>query len=122
MGRRAKSKPKPDAKPAKTAGDGADFMCFYRPTYSHSLTAGAEAGDPDALFEMGRLYFEGRDATHSTKLYGEGGKHVVASYIPGIPRNHAAAEEMLQQAADRGHEDARKLLAVVRLGSKPGVH
>lgn len=122
MGRRDKTKPEPGTKPAKAAGGEADFICFYRPTHSHTLTAAVEAGDPDALYEMGRLYFEGRDAAGSTKRYGEGGKHVVASYIPGVPRHHAAAEELLQKAADQGHEEARRLLAVVRLGAKPGVH
>lgn len=122
MGRRDKTKPEPDAKPAKAADRGAEFICFSRPTHSHTLTAAVEAGDPDALYEMGRLYFEGRDAAHSTKRYGEGGEHVVASYIPGVPRHHAAAEELLQKAADQGHEEARKLLAVVRLGSKLGIH
>ena len=122
MGRRDKTKPEPGTKPAKAAGRGGEFTCFYRPTHSHSLTAAVEAGDPDALYEMGRLYFEGRDGAHSTKRYGEGDGHVVASYLPGVPRSHTAAEELLQKAADQGHEEARKLLAVVRLGSKPGVH
>ncbi len=30
--------------------------------------------------------------------------------------------EAVQRAADQGHEEARKLLAVVRLGTKPGIH
>lgn len=116
-----KAKPKPKTKPAKAAEDDG-FVCMYRPTHSHGLMAGVDAGDPDALYELGRLYFEGREGAHYTSRSGEGGKHVVASYIPGVTRNPAAAERLLQQAADKGHEEARKLLAVVRLNTKTGVH
>ena len=82
MGRRdktnTKTKPEPDAKPAKTAEDDG-FVCIYRPTFDLAVSFRAREGDPDALCEMGRLYFEGRDEARSTRRHGEGGKSIFSS-------------------------------------------
>jgi TPR repeat protein len=97
-------------------------MCFYRPTFSHSLMADVEKGDADAQFELGRIYFEGRADESHTNHYGKDGEDVVASFVPGVPRHHAAAAALLQKAADQGHLEAQKLLEVVKLHTPKGVH
>jgi len=85
-------------------------MCFYRPTFSHTLLSDADRGDADAQFELGRVYFEGRDDSSTS-----------ASFTPGVERNHATASAWLKKAAAQGHTEARQLLEVVRLHFPKGV-
>ena len=95
-------------------------MCFYRPTFSHTLLAEVEKGNADAQFELGRIYFEGRAAAaHDTY---KDGKLVTASYTDGVPRNHRAAADLLQKAASQGHAEARQLLEVLKRHTATGVH
>jgi TPR repeat protein len=78
-----------------------------------------DAGDPDAQFELGRTYFEGRAESSSSTRTGDG---TFASFTPEVRRNLAAAEELLKKAADQGHEEAARLLEVVKLHTPNGVH
>ncbi len=61
------------------------FMCFYRPTFSHTLLSGVDKGDPDAQFELGRLYFEGRAAQSYTSYSGKDGEDIQCSYTDAVP-------------------------------------
>jgi TPR repeat protein len=98
------------------------FMCLYRPTFSHTLLSGVDEGHPDAQFELGRLYLEGRAAQSHNSYSGKDGKDVVASYTPAFERTYLAAEKWLQKAGDQGHPEAQQLLEVVKLHIKDGVH
>jgi TPR repeat protein len=89
--------------------------CMIRPPHSHSLMSAVEAGDPSAQFELGRTYFEGRPESASSS-------GSFASFTPAIRRDLAAAEDLLKKAADQGHEEAAKLLEVVKLHTHKGVH
>ncbi len=95
------------------------FSCAIRPTHTHSLMAAVEAGNPDAQFELGRTYWEGRAEQSSATRTADG---TFASFTPAVRRDLAAATELLQKAADQGHEEAARLLAVVRLHTSTGVH
>jgi TPR repeat protein len=94
---------------------------MFRPTLSHTLMAQADRGDADGQFELGRIYFEGR-ADASSNTVSKDGKHGIASFMPGLPRNHAAAAALLQKAADQGHTAARRLLEYVKLHTAKDVH
>ena len=94
---------------------------MLRPTFSHALLADLRRGDADAQFAMGRVYFEGR-ADASSNTVSKDGKHGIASFTPGVARDHAAAVRLLQKAADQGHAEAQKLLEVVKLHTPRGVH
>ena len=98
------------------------FMCFYRPTFGHTLLSGVDKGDPDAQFELGRLYFEGRAAQSYTSYSGKDGEDIQCSYTDAVPRDYGAAARLLQEAADQGHPEAQQLLEVVKLHIKDGVH
>lgn len=94
-------------------------MCFYRPTFSHTLLAEVEAGNPNAQFELGRLYFEGRAAAaHDTY---DAGTLVSSSFTPEVPRNHLTAARLLQLSADQGHAGAQQLLEVLKRHTANGV-
>lgn len=100
-------------------------MCLYRPDFSHTLMSDLDKGDADAQFEMGRLYFEGRaDESHASQggKDGKDGKDTISSFTPGVPRQYVEAARLLQLAADQGHVEARRLLEVVKLHIKDGVH
>ena len=97
-------------------------MCLYRPDFSHTLVSDLDKGDADAQFEMGRIYFEGRADESHTSRGGKDGKDTIASFTPGVPRQYVEAARLLQLAADQGHGEARRLLEVVKLHIKDGVH
>lgn len=110
-----KTKPAPPPRPPRVA-------CFYRPGIAGPLKASAEAGDAEAQFELGRLYFEGRADESHISNDGSNGEDIVASFIPGVPQSHVEAATLLQKAAQQGHTGARKLLEVVKLHLPKGVH
>jgi hypothetical protein len=105
--------PKPKAPAPRT------YSCAIRPSVSHYLMAGVQSNDPDALFEMGRLYSEGTaDRTGGT--HDENG--VRAFFIRGIPRDPIAAQELLQKAAEQGHLQAKQLLDAIKLEATGAAH
>lgn len=96
-----------------------EFVSILRPAFDLAASARAREGDAEALFEMGRLFFEGRRATHAVTRSRDA---VLTSCSPGVPRDPTEAARLLQQAADQGHDEARRLLEVVRLEIEPGIH
>ncbi len=66
-----------------------EFICMFRPTFSHTLLAEVDRGDADAECELGRLYLEGRADT-SSNTASKDGKYGIASFTPGVPWDHAA--------------------------------
>ena len=112
--------PLPD--PKAGAASPPPFTCFYRPPIHLGLLDSADAGDPDAQYELGRLYLEGRAEASRSSRQGSEEQSVVAEFTPAVERNHIRATELLQKAADQGHEGARQLLEVAKLHSPKGVH
>ena len=115
-------KPRPDPKAETAPLRAPRLACFYTPGISAPLQKSADAGDAEAQFELGRLYFEGRaDESHIIND-GSDGKDVVARFTPGLPQSHAEAATLLQKAAEQGHTGARQLPEVVKLHIPKGVH
>lgn len=96
-----------------------DFICFYRPDISHSLTWDADQGDAKAQAALGRLYFEGRPERATDTDTGK--DLIVSSFTPAFEQDLARAAKWLRPAADQGHVEAKRLLGSV-LAKAKGVH
>ncbi len=98
--------------------DSKDFICFYRPAVSHTLTWDAEHGDREAQAALGRLYFEGR-SEHANTDTGKG--LIVSSFTPAFEQDLPQAARWLRKAARQGHLEAKRLLEIV-LAKAKGIH